>query len=92
MDKMNQIEAMLKVDTTSLNQIKLKPKASASINSMKKSTSNHRIFYSSFDKQHTVNDILTTNNSQQNKFVKEFSDLPLTKRDYLTHSQVKLTH
>jgi hypothetical protein len=31
MDKMNQIEAMLKVDTTSLNQIKLKPKASASI-------------------------------------------------------------
>jgi len=85
MDKMNQIEALLKVD----NQLnKLKPKASIISKSMKKSTSNQRIYYSSFDKQHTVNDILTTNN-HQNKFIKEFSDLPLTtKRDYTTHSQV----
>lgn len=92
MEKMNQIEAMLKVETnydtrnlntssslskTNKNSLKL-----SKISTMKKSNSNHRIYYGSFDtnsgntssKQQTLNEIYTGNQSRT--ILNEFNELP----------------
>lgn len=99
MEKSNhQIEAMLKLESSNPTT-NISSKAKKSSKTMKKTNSSHRIFYSSFDKQHTAGDILSGGvvigsgggpGCQHNRLVSELSDIPfaLARRDYNSHSQV----
>ena len=83
MEKPNQIEAMLKLESNQSNS-KLAKKSSKS---MKKSNSNQRVFYSSFDKQHPTAEIYGTTGG--NQLVKLTNETLLASKDYNLHSQVK---
>ncbi len=80
MEKLDQNEPKLKIESNSKHGKK---------SSMKKSNSNQRIFYSSFDKQHTTSDMYSTSGGNQPfRLTNETNDIPFARRDYNVHPQV----